>query len=88
MPLPLLSLERLLATPSPQVPVLEEAIVALHVLHKISFPDPIPAQAWSLADSHSESLVSNKLISSASQESKCTVVPLEEGRPHTLGLPF
>ena len=71
LPLPLQSLERLSATPSPQVPVLEEAVVAIHVLLKVSFPDPIPPQVWSLVDSHSEHLVSNKLIAAASQESEC-----------------
>ena len=70
MPLPLISLTRLSATPSPQPAVLEEAVVAMHVLIKITYPDPIPPQIWSLVDSHSEQLVSNKLLSSASQESE------------------
>ena len=71
LPLPLQSLERLLATPSPQVPLLEEALVAIHVLIKVSFPDPVPAQVWSVANSHSEHLVSKKMTSAASQESRC-----------------
>ena len=70
LPLPLLSLEKTSSTPSPQAPMLEEAVVAIHVAVKVSFPDPSPAQAWTLADSRAEQLVSQKVITAASQESK------------------
>lgn len=68
--LPLMSLERTSQTSSPQIPALEETLIAMQLAIEISFPDPIPAQVWSLADSHSEHLVSNKLIAAASQKSK------------------
>ena len=70
VPLPLQSLERVAATPSPQSPALEEAVAAIHVAIKVSFPEPIPPQAWALAESHAEQLVSSKLLTAASQESK------------------
>lgn len=70
MPLPFLSLERTASTPSLQSPALEEAVVAIHVAIKVSFPEPIPSQAWALAESHAEQLVSSKLLAAASQESK------------------
>ena len=50
--LPLACLERTSALSSLQLPTLEEAIVALHVAVKVSFPDPIPPLVWNLAESH------------------------------------
>ena len=71
LPLPLHSLERAAGSSAPpQVPALEESLVALNVAVNLAFPDPIPQQVWSVADSHSEHVVSNKLISAASQERK------------------
>lgn len=70
VPLPFLSLERTSSAPSPQSPALEEAVVAIHVAIKVSFPEPIPSQVWALAESHAEQLVSSKLLAAASQESK------------------
>lgn len=70
LPLPRQSLERVSSTPSPQPAALEEGVVAMHILIKISYPDPIPAEVWSLADSHSQHFVSTKLISAASSECK------------------
>lgn len=70
MPLPFQSVERAAAATTVQSPALEEAVVAIHVAIKLSFPDPIPPQVWALAESHAEQLVSSKLIAAASQESK------------------
>lgn len=70
LPLPLQSLERAASATSLQPPVLVEAVVAIHVAIKLSFPDPIPPPVWSLAESHSKQLVSNKLLTAASQDSK------------------
>lgn len=72
LPVPLDSLERAAAAGgvAPQVPALEETLVALHVVIKLSFPDPIPQQAWAVADSHAEHMASSKLVSAASQECK------------------
>lgn len=78
LPLPLQSLERVSSTTSPQHPALEEAVIALHVILKTSFPDTIPSQVWSLADSHSEQIVSNKLLTAASQESEDVCMYVEE----------
>ncbi len=80
LPLPLPSLTRLSATPSPQAAVLEEVVVAMHVLIKVAYPDPIPPQIWSVVDSHSQQLTSNKLMSSASQESEAITSSLHHSR--------
>jgi hypothetical protein len=68
LPLPLQSLERVISTPSPQSPTLEEAVVAMDVSIRFSFPEPIPSQVWALAESHAEHLASSKLLAAASQE--------------------
>ena len=66
------SLDRVSSSSSPQPAALEEALVACHVLIKINYPGGIPSQVWSIVSTHSEQLVSSKLISSASQESEFT----------------
>ena len=70
LPLPLQSLERGAANLSPQLPALEETLVALDLAVRLSFPNPIPQEVWSVADSHSEQLVSAKLITAASEKCK------------------
>ena len=68
------SLERVTATPSLQPAVLEETLVACHVLIKINHPRGVPIQVRGVVESHSEQLVSGKVVAAATQNSKDTVV--------------
>ena len=62
------------ATPSPQPAALEEALVACHVLIKTNHPRGVPSQVWGVVGSHSEQLVSGKVVAAATQNSKDAVV--------------
>ena len=66
------SLDRVTSSSSPQPAALEEALVACRVLIEMNYPEGIPSHVWSIVGTHSEQLVSSKLISSASQESEFT----------------
>ncbi len=78
------SLERVFSSSSPQPAALEEALVACHVLISISRPKGVPAEVWGVAGSHCEQLVSNKLITTATQdsESTCVYIILLHGRKY------
>ena len=59
-------LERVSSSPSPQPALLREALMASHVLVKITYPGAPPSQVWTLIESLTEQLVISKVISAAS----------------------
>ena len=82
-PLVVQVVERISSSPSPQPALLEEALVACHVLIKINSPGAPPPQVWSLIDSQTEQLVSSKIISAAAAQDTSTSSKLMYTMIHT-----